>query len=111
MGRDNDFENHVIAITGGASGIGLSTARILLSRGASVAIADVNDAAIAQAKESLEPKERVLVIKVDVSKRSEVESWIAGAKEKFGKLTGAANCAGVIGRCVSIYVGVGVNYC
>lgn len=98
MGRDNDFENHVIAITGGASGIGLSTARILLSRGASVAIADVDDAAIAQAKASLEPKERVLVTKVDVSKRSEVESWIAGAKEKFGKLTGAANCAGVIGR-------------
>lgn len=36
--------------------------------------------------------------KVDVSKRSDVDSWIASVVSKFGKLEGAANCAGIIGK-------------
>ncbi|EME88913.1 uncharacterized protein MYCFIDRAFT_25236 [Pseudocercospora fijiensis CIRAD86] len=98
MGRDNDFEGKVIAITGGASGIGLSTAQILLSRGARVAIGDVDDAAIESATKSLQPADRVLITKVDVSNRGNVDSWIKAVVEKFGKLSGAANCAGVIGK-------------
>lgn len=98
MGRDNDLSGKVFAITGGASGIGLATAEILLLRGASVAVGDIDDTALENARKTLSPKDRVLFAKLDVSKRSSVEGWINSIIEKFGKLSGAANCAGVIGK-------------
>ena len=98
MGRDNDLSGKVFAITGGASGIGLATAEILLSRGASVAVGDIDDTALESAQKTLSPGNRTLFTKLDVSKRSSVEGWIKSIIEKFGKLSGAANCAGLIGK-------------
>jgi NAD(P)-dependent dehydrogenase (short-subunit alcohol dehydrogenase family) len=93
------LENKVYAITGGARGIGLATAQILSQKGATVCIADVNPAEIKKAEESFTALNVPFsVTKVDVSKRDEVESWINGIVEKYGKLDGAANCAGIIGK-------------
>lgn len=100
MGRENDFQGKTIALTGGASGIGLATAQILRSRGANIAIADVDQNALDNAaaifKEQAE--NRVQLTKLDVTDRKAVDAWISSAVEKFGKLDGAANCAGVIGK-------------
>ena len=98
MGRENDFEGKVVALTGGASGIGLATAQNIHSRGASIAIADVDQAALDKAAEIFKGSERVLLTKLDVTDRKAVDSWIASVVEKFGKLSGAANCAGIIGK-------------
>ena len=98
MGRDNDFEGKVIALTGGASGMGLATAQIIHARGASIAIADVDQAALDRATGQFDGSERVLFTKVDVTDRKAVDSWITSVVQKFGKLDGAANCAGIIGK-------------
>lgn len=100
MGRENDMQGKVFALTGGASGIGLATAQILHSRGASIGIGDIDQAALDTAAKAFPAgtDDRVLLTQLDVSKRTSVESWISSIVSKFGKLDGAANCAGVIGK-------------
>ncbi|KAM0329413.1 hypothetical protein ACHAQA_004720 [Verticillium albo-atrum] len=91
----------VYAVTGGASGIGLATAKKIAERGGTVCLADV-DATALQAAESFfaarTPATPFAVASVDVSKRDEVEAWIGGIVAQFGRLDGAANIAGVIGK-------------
>ena len=43
-----DIRNHAAIVTGGASGLGAATARMLAEAGAKVAILDVNDKAAAE---------------------------------------------------------------
>lgn len=95
------FSGKVFAVTGGASGIGLATAKLIASRGGTVCISDVDKAALDKAEAFFTektPTTPFMVTQVDVSKRDQVESWIAAIKEKHGRLDGAANIAGVIGK-------------
>jgi len=92
-------EGKVYAVTGGASGIGLATAQILSRKGATVCIADVDEDAMKKAEEHFAPAGvPFTVTRVDISKKAEVESWIEGIVNKYGKLDGAANVAGIIGK-------------
>ncbi|UKZ70848.1 uncharacterized protein TrAtP1_011817 [Trichoderma atroviride] len=93
------LKGRVFAITGGASGIGLATAQVLSRRGATVCIADVDPEAMKAAEvyfTSLQVPH--MVTRVDVSKRREVDAWIESIVKAHGRLDGAANVAGVIGK-------------
>lgn len=93
------LEGRVFAITGGASGIGLATAKGLAQKGAIVCIADVDQAALNSAGSFFTSQKRSFKTSVlDVSKRSVVESWIGSIVSEFGRLDGAANVAGIIGK-------------
>ncbi|KAL8848436.1 MAG: hypothetical protein Q9221_006543 [Calogaya cf. arnoldii] len=95
------FEGKVIAITGGASGIGQATAQLLATRGATVLIADVQDAALTATADSIKkatPSAKVLTKIVDVTDSHQVEAWIKEAVDQCGKIDGAANLAGITGK-------------
>ncbi|KAH7091375.1 3-alpha--hydroxysteroid dehydrogenase [Paraphoma chrysanthemicola] len=93
------LEEKVIVITGAASGMGLETARVLAKKGAKLSLADVQEKPLKDLETELQSSgAQVLAQVVDIRDRKAVESWIAATVEKFGKLDGAANLAGVIGK-------------
>jgi len=85
MTGPNDFDGLVAVITGGASGIGLATANELASRGARVAVLDLNPDVPAPLVGSV----------ADVSNRESVNSAIAAVAERFGGIDVVINNAGI----------------
>jgi len=65
------LEDRAVLVTGGASGIGRATAARLLEEGARVAIADVNESAIAEAVEEL-GSDRLVGVRADVTLEADV---------------------------------------
>jgi len=98
------MKGKVIAITGGASGIGLATAHLLASRGASLSLADVQEGALVAAANAIKSKHdvEILTFALDVRKVAQVDAWISETVSKLGKLDGAANIAGVIPKSIGI---------
>lgn len=94
------LEGKVVAITGGASGIGLATAKLLASRGAKISVADVHhqerlDKAAAEIEQSAPHKHDVAVSRCDVRDVAQVATWLKSTVNKFGRLDHVANIAGV----------------
>lgn len=80
-------------VTGGGSGLGAATARMLVEAGGSVTIADLNlDAGEAIAREL---GQNTRFIKADVTDEEDGAAVIAAALDGFGPLRGLINCAGV----------------
>jgi NAD(P)-dependent dehydrogenase (short-subunit alcohol dehydrogenase family) len=93
---DISFENKVALVTGAGSGIGLATARAFSNSGASVVLADSNEAAVRSAADQLSRANRnVLAIRCDVSDDVQVESMVRQTISRFGKIDAAFNNAGV----------------
>ena len=90
------MEGKVIAISGGASGIGLALSKLLASRGAKISICDVVQASLDKASKEIETKD-LQTFKCDVRDVSQVHEWISMTVEKFGRLDCAANMAGIVG--------------
>jgi NAD(P)-dependent dehydrogenase (short-subunit alcohol dehydrogenase family) len=88
----------VAIITGGSRGIGLATARALLASGASVAITATTEDGAAAAASQLQqdaPAERVLGLKADVRRYTEIESAWSAVAARFGGIDVLVNNAGV----------------
>ena len=93
------LQGKVFAITGAGQGIALATARVLASRGATVSLADINPETVAKVdKEFTQNNWPVLVATVDVRNAKQVNDWIHNTVQTFGRLDGAANVAGIIGK-------------
>jgi 2-keto-3-deoxy-L-fuconate dehydrogenase len=81
-----DFDGVVAAVTGGGSGIGLATARLLATRGASVAAVDLDPAAAAGS---------ALPVIADVAVENSLRAAVAAVVEHFGALDVLVNNAGI----------------
>ena len=91
-----DVSGKVALVTGGASGIGAETARLLAAKGAAVAIADINaEAGAANAKDINAAGGEAVYLPLDVSSESAWEATMAAVLEKFGGLHILVNGAGI----------------
>src|SRR5437868_2144911 len=81
-------------ITGGGSGIGLATAKLLLGEGARVAIAGRDAAKLRRAAEGLDAGDRIVYHAADVSDAGQAEGLVAAITAKFGRVDILVNNAG-----------------
>jgi chanoclavine-I dehydrogenase len=91
--------SRVFAITGGASGIGAATARLLARRGAAgICVGDISNQHLGCLEEDIRrinPSTRLCCTILDVTSSAEVDRWIQSVVATFGNLHGAANIAGI----------------
>lgn len=84
------IQNNVFIVTGGASGLGAGTARMLAGEGGKVVIADLNEAAgVALAEET-----GGRFVRCDVTSEADGQAVVAAATQ-LGRLSGLVNCAGI----------------
>jgi NAD(P)-dependent dehydrogenase (short-subunit alcohol dehydrogenase family) len=75
----NYFRGKTVIITGAASGIGRATALIFAREGANVVCADINEKGADETAVEINRKgSRALAIKVDVTKRTDVDAMAGG---------------------------------
>lgn len=91
------IENSVALVTGGASGLGAGTVKMLLSNGAKVMIADIDESTASEFIKTLEKYQpNVRYIHTDVTDESSIEKAISATTEAFKGLDIVVNCAGVV---------------
>jgi NAD(P)-dependent dehydrogenase (short-subunit alcohol dehydrogenase family) len=90
------FTDRVAIVTGGASGIGLASARRLFDEGAAVVVADLDGGAASRVREALAAvaPDRVLDVRCDVSDGAQVQAMVAAAVDRFGRIDVLFNNAG-----------------
>ena len=87
-------EGKVVIITGGASGIGKQDALLLASEGARVVITDLNeDGGRSLAREI---GDAAMFIRHDISSEDNWKAVTTATQERFGRLDGLVNNAGVL---------------
>lgn len=84
------IKDHVFIITGGASGLGEGTARMLAAAGGKVVIADMQT----EKGEAVASEIGASFVQCDVSSEADGQAVVAKATS-LGKLVGLVNCAGI----------------
>jgi NAD(P)-dependent dehydrogenase (short-subunit alcohol dehydrogenase family) len=86
-----DIRGHAALVTGGGSGLGAATARMLAAAGAKVALLDVNTKAAAEVAIDING----ISIHCDVGDSASAEAAIAKAAADHGPVRILVNCAGI----------------
>jgi NAD(P)-dependent dehydrogenase (short-subunit alcohol dehydrogenase family) len=97
------FDEKVTLVTGAASGIGKAAALLFASEGASVAVADIDEAGARSTAKVIEERGgQAEAIAVDVADPGSVRSMAERVAEAFGALHYAFNNAGIVGAGAAI---------
>ena len=98
MNPSYDFRGQVALVTGASSGMGLATARMFAEAGAAVVLADISEAAVRRASDTLnEAGHRTLAVTCNVADEGEAAAMVKRTVAKFGRLDMAYNNAGILG--------------
>lgn len=91
------LQNKTAIVTGGAKGIGQAIARRLHEAGASVVIADLDEAAAHETADELARRREgsAYVVRCDVSKKEDVQAVVDAALREFGGIDILVNNAGI----------------
>ena len=91
-----DLSGQVACLTGGASGMGRSTGIVLAQAGATVILADVNEAGLEETARFIEDAGgKASTVRCDVTNEAEVEALVAKAVADHGRIDIMGNIAGI----------------
>ena len=88
------LDGSTFIVTGGASGLGAATARMVVAGGGNVVIADLKDAEGHALAAELRGKARF--VRTDVVDEASGKAAVAAAVDGYGGLHGVVNCAGIV---------------
>ena len=94
MIENTSIENHLILVTGAASGIGRQIAIDLSSRGANVVACDKN----LEALQELATQYPMSVYEVDFVDEKSIMDLVSKVESNQGPLSAAINCVGILGK-------------
>ena len=86
-------QDSVFVVTGGVSGLGAATARMIVNGGGKVVLADVNQAAGDAVQAELGAGAHF--VQTDITSEESAKACINAAVSRFGGLHGLVNCAGI----------------
>jgi len=90
------LDGKVAIVTGGSSGIGKAIAKTYLDHGAKVVIVDVDEEGLQETERELRKfKEKVLLVKGDITKVGDIRKAVDGTVKKWKKIDILVNNAGV----------------
>jgi 3-oxoacyl-[acyl-carrier protein] reductase len=89
------LQNKVALITGGARGIGKTTAKRFLEEGASVVIADFDDQTGKETEVELRAIGPTTFVKVNVTQTADAEAMVRAALDAYGRIDILVNNAGI----------------
>jgi NAD(P)-dependent dehydrogenase (short-subunit alcohol dehydrogenase family) len=88
------LEGSTFIITGGASGLGAATVRMVVAGGGNAVIADLKEAEGRALAQELGARARFL--RTDVADEASGKAAVAAALDGYGGLQGLVNCAGIV---------------
>jgi meso-butanediol dehydrogenase / (S,S)-butanediol dehydrogenase / diacetyl reductase len=91
------FAGKTILVTGAGSGIGAACVRRFFAEGASVVAGDIRKENVDRVVSEFAGSNRIFGVGVDVADRDQVAAFVSGAVQRFGKLHGLVNSAGIRG--------------
>jgi len=91
-----DFSGQVVLLVGAASGIGRSAAELILSRGATIVIADLDQAGLSSLQSDLGINANQVKC-VDMSDQKSIQALVANVISEHGQIDAVVNTAGIVG--------------
>ena len=88
-------DGKVVVVTGAASGLGRAAAVAFAREGASLALADIDVAGLAETADHIGG---ALTIETDVTEAAQVDAMVAAVVDRYGQLDCAFNNAGIEGK-------------
>ncbi|CEG23771.1 Levodione reductase [Planococcus massiliensis] len=96
-----NYNDKVVIITGGGSGLGRAAALSIAQQGGKLVLVDMNQNGLEDTKKQIlaaAPEAQVELVEANVTNEEEVKNYVQFTIDKFGKIDGFFNNAGIEGK-------------